>query len=150
MKVNPQSPAHNPVPVRDHEPRSKAKAHGLVRQLMEDTFNGASVEIHRARFAHRLTESSAAPVADASTPNPSIDDTTPDDLATVSPDAVLSTLDDDGSLLDVDESGSASFDDSIITSAKAAIEAATITPTYSDLLVRDPFDGRGQQFSWTV
>lgn len=47
MKVSPVDAAGTP---------GKGHAYGLVRQLQEGTFNGASIEKHTARFADRLVQ----------------------------------------------------------------------------------------------
>lgn len=144
MKVETQSvlPKHTPPHV--HQPHTKAQAHGLVRQLQEDTFNGASAEKHRARYAERLTESPAAMVAD-----PSIADVVPGDEATnvsllETPVAVPTAHIGDGSPLDLVDPEYASLNQAILENAPAA-------PQWYE--AADPLhllDGIGQEFDWTA
>ena len=133
MKVEPTAAVQSHPPVHSHEPRTKAKAHGLVRQLQEDTFNGASAEKHRARFADRLTETA---IVDASLSNdPS--QIEPTDVATteapvVSP-STLDPVESEGGLLDA-----------------SAFTLEAPAQWYGDQIALVVFGKSGQNIDWTA
>lgn len=138
MKMDPQSAVQNHASARVHEPSTKAKAHGLVRQLEEDTFNGASADKLRARFMHRLTESSTDAAGGSTAPLAPSENDTIGGSATA--ESTPPSIGDDGSLLG---------DSSAITDG-AAVTGTIEAPWYGDGNASYLFGGTGQQFDWSV
>ncbi|HEX7069576.1 MAG TPA: hypothetical protein VF190_02170 [Rhodothermales bacterium] len=74
----------NPIAAAEGSARAQGNAHGLLRQLQEGTFRGASIEKHRARFADRLAaahEDAVESSTDAATTDPTKADTAPRQIA---------------------------------------------------------------------
>lgn len=147
MRVEPHAAGLGTSETHGRNSSTKAKAHGLVRQLQDDTFNGASLEKHRARFADRLSESSVDQATDSETIATSTDDET---NVVENSDMQPSPIDEPAQPVDSLGSDGSTPDVSDVASQNVTLDGTVATQFYDSTFSLYPVSGAEQRLQWVA